>query len=96
MLERRTLRDRDQDLKAVGSMIINLHDPTTLVAADMEDDLEDDTISESTLSDCALEFIEKTNKNTLTQLLKVRIKKEKKISMNTDDSGRLHAPSDPG
>lgn len=76
MLEKRTLRDRDQDLKAVGSMIINLHDPSTLVAEDMEDDMEDDTISESTLSDCALEFIENTKKNTITQLLKVRIKKK--------------------
>lgn len=95
MLEKRTLRDRDQDLKAVGSMIINLHDPTTLVAEDMEDDTEDDTISESTLSDCAIEFIESTKKNTITQLLKVRIKK-KVISMDTDDSGRLHAPSHPG
>jgi hypothetical protein len=73
MLEKRTLRDRDQDLKAVGSMIINLHDPTTLVAEDMEDD----TIPESNLSDCALGFIERTKKNTITQLLKVRIKKEK-------------------
>jgi hypothetical protein len=77
MLEKRTLRDRDQDLKAVGSMIINLHDPTTLVAEDMEDDTEDDTISESTLSNCAIEFIESTKKNTITQLLKVRIKNKK-------------------
>jgi hypothetical protein len=78
MLEKRTLRDRDQDLKAVGSMIINLHDPTTLVAEDMEDDTEDDTISESILSDCATEFIESTKKNTISQLLKVRIKKKRK------------------
>lgn len=74
MLEKRTLRDRDQDLKAVGSMIINLHDPTTLVA----EDTDDDTVSESILSDCALGFIENTKKNTITQLLKVRIKKKEK------------------
>jgi hypothetical protein len=48
-------------------MIINLHDPTMLVAEDMEDD----TISELILSDYALEFIENTRKNTITQLLKV-------------------------
>jgi hypothetical protein len=47
-------------------MIINLHDLTTLVAEDMEDDTEDDTISESTLSKYAIEFIESTKKNTIT------------------------------
>jgi hypothetical protein len=43
----------------------------------MEDDTEDNTISESTLSNCAIEFIESTKKNTITQLLKVRIKNKK-------------------
>jgi hypothetical protein len=58
-------------------MIINLHDPTTLVAEDMEDDIEDDIISESTLSNYAIEFIESTKKNTITQLLKVQIRNKK-------------------
>ncbi|KAE8155559.1 hypothetical protein BDV40DRAFT_306893 [Aspergillus tamarii] len=66
MLNGRTLRDRDLDLKAVGSMVIGLNNRALLVGA-----VAPDTITtESNLSVSAQEFIDNTKCKSIGDLLK--------------------------
>lgn len=68
MLNGRTLRDRDLDLKAVGSMVIGLNNRTLLVGAETLDTIT----AESNLSVSAQEFIDNTKCKSIKELLKVK------------------------
>ena len=68
MLNGRTLRDRDLDLKAVGSMVIGLNDRALLVGAETPDTIT----TGSNLSVSAKEFIDNTICKAIGELLKVK------------------------
>ncbi|PIG82015.1 hypothetical protein AARAC_010519 [Aspergillus arachidicola] len=66
MLNGRTLRDRDLDLKAVGSMVIGLNDRALLVGSETPDTIT----TGSNLSVSAKEFIDNTKCKSIGELLK--------------------------
>ncbi|KAF5856321.1 hypothetical protein ETB97_007529 [Aspergillus alliaceus] len=68
MLNGRTLRDRDLDLKAVGSMVIGLNDRAVLVGAETPDTIT----AESNLSVSAQKFIDNTQCKSVGELLKAK------------------------
>jgi hypothetical protein len=67
MLNEMTLRDRDQDLKAVGKIAMNLQDRSTKL-----EQLDVEHWTSKTASDSIRQFIKHTGEQTTSGLLKVK------------------------